>query len=60
MLLEEQSQEDPDDRLREAIEQTELIYKHQIDELINKNYQNINQKNQEIAELDTIAKELES
>ncbi len=42
------------------ISETERIYKVQIDELIMKNYQVINQKNQEIAELDGVIKDYEN
>lgn len=42
------------------LDDTEKIYKSQIEELIMKNYQSINQKNMEIAELDSNLQQMEN
>lgn len=46
-------------QLTDKLQNIENIYKQQIEELINKNYQNINQKNTEIAELQNLVQLLE-
>ena len=51
--------EDIEIRYKEELGKIEKIYKNQIEDLIMKNYQTMHQKDQEIAELHQVAKEMD-
>ena len=66
MYIQERNQQEFDKKeeieynYKEALEETEKLYKNRIEEIIMKNYQLLAQKDQEIAELEGVVRELET